>query len=156
MKQFVFTLQSLYDMQDGIEKQVKMQMSAVEAELARQLQEMERISASFDRTKSEYCSAVAGGIQAVRIRNYGFFFERLRGAMLLQQNRISQLEKEKEKCLQKLIRVRKEKMLLDKLREEQYGEYLENMKKQQAKLMDDFVSYKNKESVIRAENRQSD
>ncbi|MPN45607.1 hypothetical protein SDC9_193174 [bioreactor metagenome] len=63
MKQFVFTLQSLYDMQDGIEKQVKMQMSAVEAELARQLQEMEKISASFDRTKSEYCSAVAGGIQ---------------------------------------------------------------------------------------------
>jgi phage host-nuclease inhibitor protein Gam len=59
MKQFVFTLQSLYDMQDGIEKQVKMQMSAVEAELARQIQEMERISASFDRTKSEYCSAVA-------------------------------------------------------------------------------------------------
>ena len=47
-----------------------------------------------------------------------------------------------EKSLQKLINVRKEKMLLDKVREEQYSEYLCDVKKRQAKMIDDFVSYK--------------
>ncbi len=142
MKQFVFTLQALYDMQEGLEKQFKMQMGVIEAELAQRLREMDSLNASFETAQGEYCSAMAGGVAAVRIKNYGCFFERLRAVMLLQQGKISQLEGEKEKCLQKLIHVRREKMLLDKLREEQYGEYMSEVRKQQAKLMDDFVSYK--------------
>jgi flagellar FliJ protein len=142
MKQFVFTLQALYDVQESTEKQIKMQMSAIEAELAQRLREMETLNSSFDIAKSEYCAAVAGGMQAIRIRNYGHFFERLRAVMMLQQGKINQLEIEKEKCLQKLIHVRREKMLLDKLRQEQYEEYMSEIKKQQAKMMDHFVSYK--------------
>lgn len=142
MKQFVFTLQALYDMQDNIEKQVKLQMSGIEAEIAQRLLEMEGLNASFDQAKNEYCNAMASGVQAIRIRNYGHFFERLRAVMLLQQGKINQLENEKEKCLQKLVHIRREKMLLDKVREEQYGEYQGELKKYQAKMMDDFVSYR--------------
>jgi flagellar export protein FliJ len=142
MKQFVFTLQSLYDMQENIEKQLKMQMAAIEAEMAQHLSEMKALDRSFDKVQIEYCHAMAGGVSAMRIKNYGCFFERLRALILLQQGKISQLEAEKGKCLQKLVRVRKEKMLLDKVREEQYREYLCDMKKRQAKMIDDFVSYK--------------
>ena len=142
MKQFVFTLQALYDMQEGLEKQVKMQMGMIETELAQRLREMDTLNASLEKSQNEYCSAMAGGVAAVRIKNYGCFFERLRAVMLLQQGKISQLESEKEKCLQRLIHVRREKMLLDKLREEQYSAYMGEVRKQQAKMMDDFVSYK--------------
>ena len=142
MKQFVFTLQALYDLQESAEKQVKMQMSVIEAERTQRLKEMETLNSRFDLAKNEYCSVVTGGVQAIRIRNYGHFFERLRTVMMLQQGKINQLESEKEKCLQRLVDVRREKMLLDKLREEQYEEYLDGIKKQQAKMMDDFVSYK--------------
>lgn len=88
-------------------------------------------------------------MQAVKIKNYGIFFEKLRAVILIQQTKITQLENEKAKCLQQLISVRKEKMLLDKLREEQYEQYMEGVKKHQAKLMDDFVSYKAKGNSAR-------
>lgn len=142
MKQFVFTLQSLYDMQENIEKQIKMQMAAIEAELAKCFSEMETLNKNFENAQIEYCRVMAGSVTAVKIKNYGRFFERLRALILLQQGKISQLEAEKEKCLQKLVHVRKEKMLLDKVREEQYSEYLCDVKKRQAKMIDDFVSYK--------------
>ena len=142
MKQFVFTLQALYDMQESMEKQIKLQMGMLEAELAQRLREMDSLNSSFEKSQNEYCSAMAGGVAVVRIKNYGCFFERLRAVMLLQQGKISQLEIEKEKCLQKLIHVRREKMLLDKLRAEQHDAYMSEVRKQQAKMMDDFVSYK--------------
>jgi flagellar export protein FliJ len=141
MKQFTFSLQALYDVQEGHEKQIKMQMGAIEAELAQRRKEMDALNASFDKAQDEYYTAMAGGVQAMRLKHYGHFFERLRAVMLLQQGKISQLEVEKEQCLQKLVHVRREKMLLDKLREEQYDEYMNAFKKQQAKMMDDFVSY---------------
>lgn len=149
MKQFVFTLQALYDMQEGIEKQIKLQLSAIEAELAVHRKELEALNLSFETTKGEYAAAVSRGVQAVKIKNYGIFFEKLRAVILIQQTKITQLENEKAKCLQQLISVRKEKMLLDKLREEQYEQYMEGVKKHQAKLMDDFVSYKAKGNSAR-------
>jgi len=142
MRQFVFSLQALYDMQEKIEKQVKMQLAAIETEIAKHTREMDALNRSFDKVQSEYCGVISGGVAAVRIHNYCHFFEKLRAVMLLHQGKINKLENEKEKCLEKLVQVRKEKMLLEKLREEQYAEYLTERKKQQAKLMDDFVSYK--------------
>jgi flagellar biosynthesis chaperone FliJ len=39
------------------------------------------------------------------------------------------------------VNTRRELKLLDKLRESQYAEYMENVKKQQDKCVDDLVSY---------------
>ena len=142
MKQFVFTLQALYDMQESIERQMKMKMGSLEAEIAQRMGELDTLNANYDKAQYEYCSVMTDGVEAVRIRHYGSFFEKLSAIMLVQQSRINKLEKEKEKCLQKLIHVRREKMLLDKLREEQYSEYLGELKKQQANMIDDFVSYR--------------
>ncbi|MGI6150601.1 MAG: flagellar export protein FliJ [Christensenellales bacterium] len=142
MKQFVFTLQALYDMQESKEKQAKLQLSAIEAELAVHRKELETLNRSFENTKLEYTAAVSRGMQARKVMNYGLFFEKIWAVILIQQTKIAQLEDEKAKCLQQLIAIRKEKMLLEKLREEQYAQYLEELKKHQAKLMDDFVSYK--------------
>lgn len=142
MKQFVFTLQALYDMQENMEKQLKLELHAIETELARHIETLDTLNASYDKVKSEYSGVVAEGVAAVRIHQYGHFFERLRAVMLLEQGKINRLEKEKEHCREKLVHVRREKMLLEKIREEQYSEYLEERKKLQAKLMDDFVSYK--------------
>jgi len=44
-------------------------------------------------------------------------------------------------CLQQLVNTRREMKLLDKLRESQYAEYMENAKKQHDKFVDDLVSF---------------
>ncbi|MGE5495291.1 MAG: flagellar export protein FliJ [Burkholderiales bacterium] len=142
MKQFVFTLQPLYDMQESIEKQYKMQMSEIEAELLKRLNDLDVLSSNFERMKREYCEAMAAGVQAVKIKEYGHFFERLKAVMALMQDKIASLEKEKEKCLAKLVQARREKKLLDKVRENQYSEYMDELKKEQDKLVDDLISYR--------------
>jgi flagellar FliJ protein len=142
MKQFVFTLQPLYDMQESIEKQYKMQMSEIEAELVKRLNDLDVLSSNFERMKGEYCEAMAAGVQAVKIKEYGHFFERLKAVMGLVQDKIASLEKEKEKCLSKLVQARREKKLLDKVRENQYSEYMDEIKKEQDKLVDDLISYR--------------
>jgi flagellar FliJ protein len=142
MKQFIFTLQPLYDMQESIEKQYKMQMSEIEAELAKRLGDLEVLSGSFERMKNEYCSAMSSGMQAIKIKEYGNFFERLKAVMGLVQDKIMYLENEKEKCLAKLVQARREKKLLDKVRENQYTEYKGVLKKEQDKLVDDLISYR--------------
>ena len=44
--------------------------------------------------------------------------------MSLVQKQITELEEKKEQCIQELINIRKEKLILDKLRAKKYKEYL--------------------------------
>lgn len=142
MKQFVFTLQPLYDMQENIEKQYKMQMGEIEAELKKRLGDLEVLNGNFERMRNEYCGAVASGMQAARVKEYGHFFDRLKAVIALVQEKIAHLEREKEKCMAKLIQARREKKLLDKVRENQYKAYMDEFKKEQDKKVDDLVSYR--------------
>ncbi len=141
MKKFVFSLQSWYDMQLSIEKQQKMELKAIEAEMLERQKELERLDAEFGKASGEYCTAVSGGVRAPRVKEYGLFFDSVKAAMSSEQMELSRLEREREIRMQKLVNTRKEIKLLDKLRDKQYTEYLEITKKQQDKFVDDLVSF---------------
>jgi len=142
MKQFVFALQPLYDMQESNEKKMKLQMAGIEEELLKRKKDLELLNKNFIKVSEDYRNSVSRGMQASKIKEYGEFFERLKAVIALVQEKIDYLENEKEKCLQKLVQIRKEKKLLDKLRESKYEEYMEESKKQQDKRVDDLISYK--------------
>lgn len=142
MKQFVFALQPLYDMQESNEKKTKLQMAGIEEELLKRKKDLELLDKNFRKASEDYRICVSRGAQASKIKEYGEFFERLKAVIVLVQEKIEYLENEKEKCLQKLVQIRKEKKLLDKLRESKYEEYMEESKKQQDKRIDDLISYK--------------
>ena len=142
MKQFVFTLQQWYDMQIGLEKQHKLQISAIETRILECREELHGLLRCFDKTKVEYCGAVSVGMLALRAGDYGRYFESTKQQMAAVQAQIERLEHEKEQWLQKLVRVRREIKLLDKLREKQYKAYLDEVKKENGKQIDDMVSFK--------------
>lgn len=142
MRQFVFTLQQWYDLQVGTEKQYKMQINLLEAQLTACRNELNILTGCFDRTKVEYCGAVSTGMLALRAGDYGRFFECTKFQIAAVQAQIDRIESEKEQWLQKLVRVRREIKLLDKLYEKQYKEYLDEVKKENGKFIDDMISYK--------------
>lgn len=142
MKQFTFTLQQWYAMQVGMEKQLKMEIGAVDAQIARFRDDLQALNNCFDKSKNEYCSAVSVGIKSLRANDYSQYFEHTKLKMNGVQAEINRLEREKEQLLQKLLRVRREIKLLDKLREKQYRAYLSEAKKQQDKFIDDMISHK--------------
>ena len=141
MKKFVFTLQSWYDMQLSLEKQQKLELKNIEAELLRRHKELEQLNADFGKASGEYCTAVSSGVMAPRVKDYGLFFDSVKASMTTVQLEIGRLERERELRMQKLVHTRKEIKLLDKLRETQYAEYQDNAKKQHDKFVDDLVSY---------------
>lgn len=142
MKQFEFSLQSWYDMQQGLEKQHKLQIGTIEAAIAKLKDELAALNADYDKAKDAFSSAVTMGMSAPRVRNYGFFFDSLKAAMAAVQEQIAKLEREKEQWLQKLVHVRRELKLLDKLHDAQYRDYLCEAKREHDKFVDDLVSYK--------------
>lgn len=141
MKKFVFTLQSWYDMQLGLEKQHKLELKNIEAELIKRQKELEQLNADFNKANGEYCSAVSRGVMAPRIKDYGLFFDSVKASMNTVQMEIGRLEHERELRMQKLVHTRKEIKLLDKLRESQYAAHQEVVKKQYDKFVDDLVSF---------------
>lgn len=142
MKQFVFTLQQWYDLQVGTEKQYKMQISLLDKQISSCRNELGFLAGCFDRTKAEYCGAVSLGMLALRAGDYGRYFECTKLQMAAVQSQIDRLENEKEQWYKKLVQVRREIKLLDKLYEKQYKEYLDEVKKENGKFIDDMVSYK--------------
>jgi flagellar export protein FliJ len=142
MKKFVFSLQSWYDMQLGLEKQHKLQIGMIDAKINACRDELAALNHGFDKTKHEYTGEVSQGMAAHRVGHYGSFFDTTKANMAAVTQQIRELEEEKELWMQKLVLVRKDIKLLVKLRENQYSEYLSEVKKHQDKFIDDLVSYK--------------
>jgi flagellar export protein FliJ len=142
MKKFVFSLQSWYDMQLSIEKQHKLQIGMIEAKIMACRDELATLDRGFDKTKNEYSGEVSRGMAVHRAGHYGCFFDSTKAAMAATMEQIGKLEEEKDQWMQKLVLVRRDIKLLDKLRESQYSEYLAKVKKHQDKFVDDLVSYK--------------
>lgn len=142
MKRFVFSLQSWYDMQLGLEKQHKLEIGMIQARINASRDQLAALAGRFDMTKGEFNDEVSLGMAVHRAHHYGSYFDSSRTSMAALRQHIEELEDEKEEWMQKLVEVRKEIKLLDNLREHQYGEYMTEVKRQQAKFVDDLVSYK--------------
>lgn len=142
MKQFVFTLQSLYDIKLSEEKQKKIELLTIEKELQAREDELKQLAQQFEIAKCEYCEVMAVGIEAARVKQYGQFFSRLKTSMIVVKEQITAVESRKEQCVNALVELRKEKKLLDAMKEEQYAAFLKQRKKQQEALISDIVSYK--------------
>ncbi len=142
MKQFVFSLQSWYDMQISLEKQHKLQIGMIEARINASKDQLAALNGCFDKTTCEFTGEVCHGMVVHRAHHYGDYFESAKTSMAAILTHIAQLEEEKEEWMQKLVNVRREIKLLDNLRDNQYNDYLAEVKKQQNKFIDDLVSYK--------------
>jgi len=142
MKKFVFSLQSWYDMQLGLEKQHKLQIGMLDARIAASRDQLAALDSRFHKNGCEFNSEVSQGMAVHRAHDYGAYFDSTKAVMAALRQHIAQLEEEKDEWMQKLVQVRREIKLLDNLRDSQYREYMTESKKQQAKFIDDLVSFK--------------
>ena len=70
------------------------------------------------------------------------YFRYLRDAIKIIRERIEKAEEVVMRCQEKLIITMKELKTYEKLRKEQYEEYLKEAKSEEEKEMDDLVSFK--------------
>jgi len=142
MKQFAFSLQSLYDIKKTVEFQQKIQMKTIEAKLAKLEEELREIWANIENTKHMYTEDIQSGVQANKLVQYSRYFDLLNVSLTMQQERIATTEKEKQKCLEAQVETRKEIKSLEKLYEIELEAYNTLLKQEQDKAIGDIVSYK--------------
>lgn len=142
MKQFVFTLQSLYGMKVKIEEQQKIQMNRIQDKQRRLIEELNVFKKTFENTKEKFAIRLKQGVESNELTQYSQYFFDLNSAITLQKENIAQAEKEKQKLLEEQIEIKKEIKTLNKLRETQYKEYLQEVKLEEEKAIGDLISYK--------------
>ncbi len=140
MKKFRFTLQSLLSTKISMEKQLKGDISIVEARINGFRQELSAMEEHLVEARKQHNQRVSEGIspQELVLENVGFraLFDRI----AQQHEKIEVATQEKARIQQQLFTVMMDRKMLEKLREKQKREYMEDLKKEEAAMMDDFLS----------------
>ena len=142
MKKFKFTLKSLLNVKQALEKQRKAELRAAAAirdGFVRGLCEMEkRLDDQRSRLVQQGGQSVGLAEFAVRSRGFQALFLH----MDEQKEKIRVAEIEAARILNLLTGVMTERKVLEKLREKQYTLYREEMSREENIIVDEFMSFK--------------
>jgi len=143
MKKFKFTLQSLYNYKLTVEKLQKAELQKAQQLLQMLLDEEQRIlNAWADNERSLEEALRKGENVSTALIEHDAFFRYLRDALVEIRKRIVKAEEIVRECQDRLILTMKEIKTYLKLRDEQYQAWMKEAQAEEAKNIDDLVSYK--------------
>jgi len=143
MKKFKFTLQSLYNYKLTVEKLQRAELVKAQQALQLLLSEEKRlIQAQIDTKMSLEIALEKGENIVAALTEHDSYFRFLRDSLVDVRKKIVIAEEVVRKCQEKLITTMRELKAYDKLRDEQYEEYKMEVQAEEAKVMDDLVSFK--------------
>ena len=143
MKKFKFTLQALYNYKLTVEKLQKAELKRAQQILQMLLDEEQRILQAWDDNERSLEEALRKGENvSSALMEHDAFFRYLRDALIEVRKRIVKAEEIVRECQDRLILTMKEIKTYLKLRDEQYQVWMKEVQAEEAKNIDDLVSYK--------------
>jgi len=142
MKRFVFTLQALYNYKLTIERLQKAELKKAQQALQELLDEESRLLKAYADNELSLEEALRRGENiAAALMEHDAYFRYLREALIDIRVLIEKAEEVVRQCQERLILTMKEIKTYLKLREEQYTAYLKEVQAEEAKEIDDLVSF---------------
>ncbi|MCL2223266.1 MAG: flagellar export protein FliJ [Oscillospiraceae bacterium] len=143
MKKFKFTLQALYNYKLTVEKLQKAELAKAQQALQLLLNEEQRIIQAYADTERSLDEALQKGENIVAaLTEHDAYFRFLRDSLVEVRKKIVRAEEVVRKCQEKLIITMRELKAYDKLRDEQYQTWKAEAQAEEAKNIDDLVSFK--------------
>ena len=142
MKRFVFKLQTLLNIKQSFEKEQLAKLLECDALIARLNGELAALRDSFEQMRLEYNQKAASGMVVSSASNYVSGFEFLKDSIEAKKDEIAVAEADRLKIQLKLIEIKRDIKVYEKLREKQYEEYLKEVKLEEDNLIGDILSYK--------------
>ena len=143
MKKFKFTLQSLYNYKLTVEKLQKAELKKAQLALQELMDEETRLlNAWSDNERSLEEALQSGENVGTALAEHDAYFRYLRDALIAIRIAIAKAQRVVDECQERLIITMKELKAYLKLRDEQYQEYMKEVQAEEAKVMDDLVSFK--------------
>jgi len=143
MKKFKFTLQALYNYKLTVEKLQKAELKRAQQILQEFLDEEQRLLGAWaDNERSLEEALEKGENVSNALMEHDAYFRFLRDALIEIRRKIVKAEEVVRECQDRLILTMKEIKTYLKLREEQYQAWMKEAAAEEAKNIDDLVSYK--------------
>ena len=142
MKKFKFTLEALHNYKLTVERLQKAELNRAQMAL-RELQDEEaRLLTAYANNERSLARALESGENVgTALSEHDAFFRFLRDALIEVRKLIVEAEEVVRRCQERLIVTMKEIKTYLKLRDEQYQAYLKEAQAEEAKEMDDLVSF---------------
>jgi len=142
MKKFKFTLQPLYNYKLTVEKLQKAELKRAQQALQELLDEETRLIKAWGDNERSLDEALRKGENVgAALSEHDAYFRYLRDALIEVRKKIVKAEEVVRECQERLILTMKEIKTYLKLRDEQYQVYLKEVQAEEAKEMDDLVSF---------------
>jgi len=142
MKKFVFSLQALYNYKETVERMQKAELKKAQQRLKELLSEEQRLLNAYADNERSLEKALRDNINvASALSEHDAYFRFLRDALIELRERIVRAEKVVSECQARLIITMKEIKTYNKLRAEQYQEYLKEVQTEEEKEIGDLVSF---------------
>lgn len=141
MKKFIFTLQKLLDINISIEKQQKNELTVInkrinmlESDKLQKESEIEQMHIQTEKLLSEHC-------KVEKIQSLNFYIFCLNKKVNAIKGLLEEENIKRQKVQAELTNTMIKRKSLEKLREKQYKQYLSELKKEEEKASDDFVTF---------------
>jgi len=142
MKRFVFTLQALYNYKLTVERLQKAELKKAQQALQELLDEESRLLRAYADNELSLEEALRKGENVgTALMEHDAYFRYLREALIEIRVLIEKAEEVVRQCQERLVLTMKEIKTYLKLREEQYADYLKEVQAEEAKEIDDLVSF---------------
>ena len=142
MKKFVFSLQALLNYKETVERTQKAELKRAQ-QILRELQEEEmRLLTAYSDNEISLERALRERTDIVTaLAEHDAYFRYLRNALIEVREKIIRAERVVSECQTRLITTMRELKTYNKLRNEQYLEYLKEVQMEEEKEIGDLVSY---------------
>jgi len=142
MTKFKFTLQALHNYKLTVEKLQKAELKRAQQVLQELVDEEARLLQAWDDNEDSLEEALRKGENvATALSEHDAYFRYLRDALIEVRKKIVKAEEVVRQCQERLIITMKELKTYLKLRDEQYQAWLKEVQAEEAKTMDDLVSF---------------
>jgi len=143
VKKFKFTLQALYNYKLTVEKLQMAELKRAQQILQELLDEEQRLLRAWADNEQSLEEALRKGENVgTALMEHDAYFRFLRDALIVVRRKIIQAEEVVRECQDRLILTMKEIKTYLKLRDEQYQVWMKEVQAEEAKNIDDLVSYK--------------
>lgn len=151
MAKFIYRMQNILDIKYKLEEQAKQQYMEVRMRLNQALEELERLNKRKNEYFNSYRELVSKELEVLEI-------EECKNSILImdeyianQQMIISNIEMELEQAEQVLREAMQERKIHEKLKDNQFEEFLQELNLAESKEIDELVSYKYNDTTAKEE-----
>ena len=154
MKKFIFDLQGVLDIKEKLEGQARVDFGVARAKLTAEEEKKAALVTRLDGYKAEQKASMEGDLSIVELNRLKNAVDVINDRIRMQDAAVKRAERQLESARIKLNRAVQERKTIEKFREKKFEEYMKETDAEEAKMVDELVSYRYTSSSAQTQEQE--